>query len=338
MRRPILLLAAALILSGCPIGDRLAPPGPIPGSTIPQSKISADGPIPPGTDVVIADFVDGGVAYRVERLSENCIRVEATPDGRDTRTEDVCAQPGWLSATGGCYERDELGHCTLELDYWLVGRMTPGAAYVCVANLDDGIGPVRFLDPLPDGLIVEQAIRGEAPYPHYFDANGGQVGDPPLDAPSTVIYAMCSDVGPWRTDIQPGAVGRVAQDVGIHFVMPNLAADTYWAVTYPTPDGGTMGWQTRFGNWTPEEGIGGIVVFPLDIELSFGRTGATITLPAPPADLEEGDQVAVVDLTDAFDLDPDGHILGLHPERATVTWMSWSDWRNAIEGDGGRGA
>jgi len=330
MRRAILFLSAALVLSGCPIGDGPAPTGPIPGSTIPESRIEADGPIPPGADVVIANFVDGGVAYRVERLSENCIRVEATLDGRKTRTEDVCAHLDQLFATGDCYERDLQG-CSIELDYWLVGRLPPGAAYVCVANFDDGIGPARFLEPLPDGLIIERAIRGEDPYPHYFNANGGQFGEPPLDAPSSVIYSLCSDVGPWRTSIQDGATERVAQDVGIQFVMPTLAADTYWVARYPTPGGGTMNWQTRFGDWSPEEGIGGIVVFPLDIELSFAGHRLSVTLPPPPEDLRKDDRIAVIDLTDAFDFDPDRHVLGLHPERATVTWMSWSEWREKTE-------
>jgi len=79
------------------------------------------------------------------------------------------------------------------------GHITDDIGWLCMAHRDrDGhFGPVDYIET--DGLFLvlqDPEVRWARPHPYTRD--GKRWGDPPLDAPSSVIYELCETDPPWN--------------------------------------------------------------------------------------------------------------------------------------------
>lgn len=161
-------------------------------------------PDPPGGQAVRSLQLDDSAFTLYAR--GDCVTVEVVTPGLMNNVETYCPGQDYpVSATSPCSwletEPEQAGiGCDAEVPTVLFGRVTsPDIEWVCVATRPENstTTAVRFLEHGADGYILTERRPDESQYAHLFTFNGARYGQPPLDAPSTDMYAACEAAAPW---------------------------------------------------------------------------------------------------------------------------------------------
>lgn len=205
----------AVILAACAEAEVHATRPTEPEAT-PSSTTSAAATSLPSGSTTSAAAADGvlvvdGYTYSLG-AADGCYQLEVSAGDLDPVVEQRCPSPGyWYTIFSQCADPPadaEPGDgetsvttapCLRRLPTVLYGYLPEDIGYLCLPSAGDQpgeFGPVTLIERSPSGLFLE-ALPGFHTTPFPYTASGTHWGEPPLDAPSRVIYSQCDAAGPW---------------------------------------------------------------------------------------------------------------------------------------------
>jgi hypothetical protein len=174
-------------------------------------------PSDPATGPVLATLTIAQTGFALHDEGNDCLAVTVDHPGLQPTVERSCfsgehvleatSACGWLVAPG----EPSPGGCDVDLPRAFYGWVTnPGIGYVCVGTFgdlggDSTVVSARFVPFDVDGFILDPAAPNESAVAHLFNRGGYRYGQPPLDAPSGLIYEFCEDQAPWKS-LEPAYV------------------------------------------------------------------------------------------------------------------------------------